>query len=173
MIDDTSELCSVAKLIVTLCPSMLICNFFAESWVTLLSDNIDLISHIHIPYVYILFRLPQFYWTTAAYFKYQSFWSVLFLCAPEPGHIFTGHAFGLIGISPLRGSHRGASHCSDGSRLCFRCSLHNGDTSIPLCLVIAFAAVALRRQRTVKAKGSRSFTGAHGAYRLQPTAERT
>ena len=97
---------------------------------------------------------------------YQSFWFVLFLCAPEPGHIFTGHAFGLIGISPLRGSHRGASHCSDGSRLCFRCSLHNGDTSIPLCLVIAFAAVALRRQRTVKAKVYRSFTGAHGAYRL-------
>ena len=96
---------------------------------------------------------------------YQSFWFVLFLCAPEPGHIFTGHAFGLIGISPLRGSHRGASHCSDGSRLCFRCSLHNEDTRIPLCLVIAFDAVALRRQRTVKAKRSRSFTGAHGAYR--------
>ena len=109
-------------------------------------------------------RLPQFNY--GSLFMYQSFWFVLFLCAPEPGHIFTGHAFGLIGISPLRGSHRGASHCSDGSRLCFRCSLHNGDTSILLCLVIAFAAVALRRQRTVKAKGYRSFTGAHGAYRL-------
>ena len=83
MIDDTSELCSVAKLIVTLCPSMLICYFFAESWVTLLSDNIDLTTYIQISSIYILLRLPQF--SAAACLLYQSFWFVLFLCAPEPG----------------------------------------------------------------------------------------
>ena len=63
---------------------------------------------------------------------------------PNIGDTPTGHAFDLIGISPLRGSHRGVLVGCDGSRLCYRFNARPDDwtqvSQLPLP-VMAFASV--------------------------------